>query len=96
MPMYNADLTINSSSGGVEVVTIAAGPVSTTGADQECRAAMVKPESGVTIYFNIGAVATSLHPVLDATFMPMPVSNTNLCNFFSSTAADTVYIIWRG
>ena len=68
-----------------------------TGANQVCRECYVKPDPANTasVNINLSAAADVNDGPLDNRWMKVPVSNTNVLNFFSTDADAVVFLMWR-
>lgn len=89
-----ASITENSRSGGVQIVTIAAGPTATSPTSQKCRSCLVQHKSGTATFMNVGAAATTDHFALGTNLVPVPIDNLNKLSFIG-TVGDKVQILWR-
>ena len=98
MAIGNRDLTKNSETAGVVLVTIAGSPVDISPSAQVCVSCLVQLKSGTGCYMNIGAAATTSHFLIPkaGTTPPIevPVTDLSLLHFIG-TAADVVQILWR-
>lgn len=90
------DLDVNAGAGGAEQLTIAAGPTSVAGSDQQCTEVIVSNLVGNNVaYINIGAAATTSHFELAAgEHIDVAVLNTNQINVIG-TAGEKVSLLWR-
>jgi len=97
MASTNFDTGLNSSTGGVIIITIptpAADITHTTA--QPCRSCLVQQQSGTQVYMNINtAAAAATGWKLSATSaLPTPVDDVQKLHFFG-TAGDIIQIFWR-
>jgi hypothetical protein len=90
----NRDLTKNSETGGVQIVTIPNPAADTSPTAQTCVSCMVAQKSGTQAYMNIGAACTTSHWKLSTTPIEVPVTNLENLHFIG-TAADLIQILWR-
>jgi len=95
--MHNERVNLNSSTGGVQLVTIAGSPVTIAATDQPCRYCYVQLKSGTACFMNIGAAATTssftIPKVGVVPALKVTVDDLNLLNFIG-TAGDIVQILW--
>lgn len=92
----NRDLTKNSDSGGLVMITIPTPAADILPDSQPCLRAFVRHFSGTASFMNVNvaAVAASSWP-LGSTIHEMKVSNLNQLHFIG-TAGDKVQILWLG
>lgn len=84
-------LNILCENGGTFVLTIADGVI--VGGNVPCSGCWVKAEATKTVYINIGSAAANTNPIMDNSFIFLPVSNLNKL-YFAGTNGDKVYIIY--
>ena len=89
-------LTVNSSDGGVVIVTIAASPVDISPAAKPCQSCLVSIKTGTTVYMNINAAATSASWALSTTPIPVPVQDLSMLHFLGGSGSETIQVLWRG
>lgn len=91
------DTTQNSGIVGAVKVTIAAGPTATSPSAQACRSCLViaDSENTGTITVDYPTADGDSFPVLATTYLPIPIQNLDELSFYSGTAGDVVYILWR-
>lgn len=94
---HSRDLTQNSNTGGVAIVTIADPAADISPDAQPCLSCLVLQQSGTQAYMNIGTPATAETGwKLSSTMtIPVPITNLDKLHFFG-TAGDVVQIVWRG
>lgn len=99
---YSRDLTSNSNSGCVVIVTIADPAADISPDDQPCRSCLVQQKSGTQCYMNLNTavipatMATTTDWKLSSTTpIPLPITNLNQIHL-CGTAGDRIQIIWRG
>jgi hypothetical protein len=90
----NRNLTLNSETGGVQLVTIPNPAADTAATDQTCVSCLVAQKSGTQAYMNISAACTTSHWKLSTTPIPVPVTNLKDLHFIG-TAGDIIQILWR-
>ena len=98
---YNRDLTQNSNTGGVVIVTIPNPAADISPDSQPCLSCLVRAKSG-EIYMNLDTAVTpaTMTSTTDwklstSILMPLPITNLNRLHF-CGVAGDRVQIIWRG
>ena len=88
-------LSIPSTTGGTQKLTIPGDPYQVAGVAQACRSVLVVHTSDNAVYMNIGTVATAdSFPIPKNVVLPIPIDNCDKLNFFGTTA-DTIRLLWR-
>jgi len=90
-----SNLSTNSESSGVVLVTVANPAVDVTPSSQVCKSCLIQQVSGTQAYLNIDAAATSSTWKLSSTGpISIPINNLNRLHFIG-TAADVIQVLWR-
>jgi hypothetical protein len=97
MGFHSKDLTQNSATGGVVIITIPDPAADTVHSSSvPCVSCLVQQISGTQAYMNIGtaAAAATGWKLSSTTPIPMPIEDVQSLHFFG-TAGDIVQILYR-